>query len=119
MEINLILIAISTLGLGLGLIFSTITRKYRDLKFLFQFLLNLLMFATPIIYPLSSVKGKFSIMLNLNPLTHFFQFFRSCIFKDISYDVSGLLFSLLISFIILIFGFLIFSSAERNFVDTI
>ena len=73
-----LLLILSALALGFGLIFTSLTSKYRDLKFLMQFGIQLLMFSTPIIYPLSSLKGNLLYAMKFNPLTHIMEAFKFC-----------------------------------------
>lgn len=102
-----------------GLIISSLTTKYRDLKFLVSFGLQLFMYATPIIYPLSSAPVKYQLILRLNPLTSIFESFKFSCMGCGSFDWGGLLYSTVFMLITLFCSVVIFSREERNFMDTI
>lgn len=106
-------------ALGLGLLFSALTAKYRDLKFLLQFGVQLVMFATPIIYPLSSLKGKALFLMKLNPLTHLFEAFKFAFLGKGNLSEWGLLYSSLLMLVVLFFGFIFFNKTEKNFMDSV
>jgi len=106
-------------SLGWGLIFSSMTTKYRDLKFLLQFGLSLFMYATPIIYPLSAAPEKYRDIISLNPLTPVFEAFRYSCLGCGSLDWGGLLYSTLFMLITLFLSVIIFSRTERTFMDTV
>lgn len=102
-----------------GLIFSSLTTKYRDLKFLIQFGLLLFMYATPIIYPLSVAPAKYRFILELNPLTPIFEAFKHGWLGVGALSWTGLLYSALFMVVSLFAGIVIFSREERTFMDTI
>lgn len=107
------------MGLGLGIIFSALTTKYRDLSFLLTFGIQLLMYATPIIYPLSFTEGKLHTLISINPLTPIMESFRYSFFGIGSFDWTGLVYTSLFSFGILAFGIVIFNQVEKTFMDTV
>ena len=115
----LLVILMAGFGLGFGLIFTSLTTKYRDLKFLIQFGVQLLMFATPIIYPLSSVKGKLLSIMNLNPFTHVFESFKYAFLGKGINNIEGLMYSTFFMVLVLFLGVLIFNKTEKNFMDTV
>lgn len=102
-----------------GLIISSLTTKYRDLKFLVHFGLQLFMYATPVIYPLSAAPEKYRAILELNPLTPIFEAFKYGCLGCGSLDWGGLLYSTLFLCITLFLGVIVFTRVERNFMDTI
>ena len=102
-----------------GLIFSSLTTKYRDLKFLIQFGIQLFMYATPIIYPLSVAPEKYRFILELNPLTPIFEAFKYGWLGAGSLSWGGLLYSAVFMAVSLFAGIVIFSREERTFMDTI
>lgn len=106
-------------ALSWGLIISSITSKYRDLKFLVSFGLQLFMYATPIIYPLSVASGKMRTALELNPLTPIFEAFKYGCLGCGSLSWGGLLYSTVFMAITLFFSVLVFNRVERNFMDTV
>lgn len=114
-----LIIIMALLGLGLGIIFSSLTTKYRDLSFLLQFGIQLLMYATPVIYPLSSVGGKLKTLLLINPLTPIIETFRVIIFNQGSIDFGGLVYCVLFTSITLFIGILTFNQVEKSFMDTV
>jgi lipopolysaccharide transport system permease protein len=118
--IPLLVLMMAGLGLGLGIIISSMTTKYRDLTVLIGFAVQLLMYATPIAYPLSFLKGKsYAAWIAWNPLTPVVEAFRYALFEKGTIDTSGLLYSGGFIVIILFFGLLIFSKVERTFMDTV
>jgi len=102
-----------------GLIFSSLTTKYRDMKFLVQFGIQLFMYATPIIYPLSVAPEKYRYILELNPLTPIFEAFKFGWLGAGSLSWGGLLYSTAFMAVSLFAGIVIFSREERTFMDTI
>ena len=114
-----IVLIIAGYGLGLGLIFSSLTSKYRDLKFLLQFGVQLLMFSTPIIYPLSTLDGNALIFMKLNPLTHLFEAFKYSFLGNGILNYIGIIYSLSIMLIVLLIGTIFFNRTEKNFIDSI
>jgi lipopolysaccharide transport system permease protein len=114
-----LIILMAVMGLGLGIIFSALTTKYRDLSFLLAFGIQLLMYATPIIYPLSYTGGKLHTIISMNPLTPIMESFRFAFFSIGSFDWSGLAFTSIFSFGVLFLGIIIFNQVEKSFMDTV
>ena len=113
------LIALVTLlSLGFGLLFSGFTVKYRDLRYALPFLIQLWMFATPVIYPASLVPSKWRWVLSLNPLTGIIEGFRSALFAR-PFAWTSLAFSAVFTFAQLISAAYIFRRQERVFADLI
>ena len=106
-------------ALSWGLIISSITSKYRDLKFLVSFGLQLFMYATPVIYPLSVASGRMRTALELNPLTPIFEAFKYSCLGCGSLSWGGLLYSTVFMAVTLFFSVLVFNRVERNFMDTV
>ena len=102
-----------------GLIVSSVTSKYRDLRFLVSFGLQLFMYATPVIYPLSVASGKFKFALELNPLTPIFEAFKYGCLSCGSFSVGGLLYSTIFMLVTLFLAVIVFNRVERNFMDTV
>jgi len=107
------------LGLGFGLIISALTTKYRDLTFLVQFGVQLWMYATPIIYPLSSIEGKYKIFFLLNPMTGIIEAFKYGFFNTGSFSINYIAYSFGFMIFTLLLGIIIFNKVERNFMDTV
>ena len=106
-------------ALSWGLIVSSLTSKYRDLRYLVGFGLQLFMYATPIIYPLSAAGYKFRWALELNPLTPIFEAFKFGVLGSGSLSWGGLLYSFVFMLVMLFFSIIIFNRVERNFMDTV
>ena len=114
-----LLVLMAGIGLGFGLIFSSFTTKYKDLKFLMQFGIQLLMYATPVIYPLSTIPEKYQFWFKLNPLTHIIETFKTAFLGSGNFSLNGLLYSILFMCLTLIIGVLVFNKTEQNFMDTV
>ncbi|HEU5053369.1 MAG TPA: ABC transporter permease [Hanamia sp.] len=118
--IPILIIMMAGLGLGLGIIISSLTTKYRDLTVLIGFAVQLLMYATPIVYPLSFLKGKsYASWIQWNPLTPIVESWRYALFGKGSFNAVSLLYSVGIIAAILFLGLMIFSKVERTFMDTV
>jgi lipopolysaccharide transport system permease protein len=107
------------LGLGFGIIISSLTTKYRDLQHLVGFSAQLLMYATPVIYPLSSVPEDWRLLLLVNPLTPVVEVFRLGFLGTSAVEPVFLLYSLLFTIITLLIGVLAFNHVENTFMDTV
>lgn len=119
LNIPFLIIAMSLISLGIGLIVSAITTKYRDLALLISFGLQLTMYATPIIYPFSSLNGKMKILVSLNPYTFIIEGIRNSLFNTGNFHNIYFLYIMIYTCIILLCGVIIFNKVEKNFVDTI
>ncbi len=104
---------------GFGMIVSSLTTRYRDLALLLAFGIQLLMYATPVVFPLSTLDGKMKLIVSINPTSFLFEGFRKSLFNQGLFDWEYLLTTTLITFVILISGIIVFNRVERNFVDTI
>ena len=107
------------LGLGVGLLCSSLTYKYRDLQYLVAFGVQLLMYATPVIYPLSSAPAWLAPVLQANPMTSLVEAFRYCTLGAGTVTVAGLGYSLAVATLTLALGLVNFNRAERHFADTV
>ena len=118
--IPVLLLMMAGMGLGLGIIVSSLTTKYRDLNILIGFAVQLLMYATPVAYPLSFLKhNKFASWIQWNPLTPIMEAFRYALFQQGSFSAGSLLYSAAFIIVVLFSGLLIFSKVERTFMDTV
>ena len=115
----LLLIQMAALGLGMGILFSSLTTKYRDLNFLLGFGVQLWMYATPIVYPLSQIPEKWQWLYALNPMVGIVVIFRYAFLGSGVIDPRILCISAGISILILILGIVIFSRVEKTFMDTV
>ena len=102
-----------------GLIVSSVTSKYRDIKFLVSFGLQLFMYATPVIYPLSVAGDRFRTLLQLNPLTPVFEAFKYGCLGCGSFSWGWLLYSAAFMLVTLFVSIIIFNRVERHFMDTV
>ena len=117
-----LVVLMALLGLGLGLIITAITTKYKDLTFLVTFGVQLLMYGTTVIYPLSEAKIKYPEMakyIELNPMTGIIEAFRYSFLGKGEFTLFSIVYSTIITVIVLFIGILIFNKTEKNFVDTI
>ena len=115
----LLVLIMGMLGLGLGMIISSLTTKYRDLRFLLQFGIQLAMYATPIIYPVSSVPEKYRWLIFSNPMTAIVETFRYGFLGSGALNIMTLIYSGAVSLFILVIGTIIFNRVERTFMDTV
>lgn len=115
----ILVVLMALLGLGLGLIITAMTTKYRDLTFLITFGVQLLMYGTTVIYPLSAAPEKYKVFLELNPMTSIIEAFRYGFLGRGEFTAFSLLRSVAVTIIILFAGIFIFNKTEKNFVDTI
>jgi lipopolysaccharide transport system permease protein len=107
------------LGLGFGIIVSSMTTRYRDLRFLVSFGVQLWMYATPVIYPVSSIPERFRPLIQANPLTPIVETFRYAYLGGGEVNILNLLYSFGFMLVVLIVGILIFNRIEATFMDTV
>lgn len=108
------------LALGFGIVFSSMTTKYRDLTFLLSFFVQLWMYATPVIYPLSTIADpKLKLVMTLNPLTGILEAFKYGILGVGEFSWGALGYSAAFTFVLLAFGILVFNRIQRSFIDTV
>ncbi len=114
-----LIVIISLLALGIGMIISAITNKYKDLTFLMAFGIQLSMFATPIIYPASSVPPQYQWLLMANPMSAVVETFRYAYLGSGTFSWLYLGYSFTVALVILTLGVIIFNKAEKNFTDIV
>jgi lipopolysaccharide transport system permease protein len=114
-----LLLLLSMLSLGIGIIVTSLTTKYRDLTFLISFGVQLLMYATPIIYPISIASPDKQFWLWLNPLTSIFEAFKFAFLGKGVFSPFWLGYSTLVTVASLLFGIFIFHRIEKRFIDTV
>jgi lipopolysaccharide transport system permease protein len=118
--IPVLVIMMAGMGLGAGIIISSLTTKYRDFNVLIGFAVQLLMYATPIVYPLSFLQNKsYASWIKWNPLTPVVEAFRYALFGNGSFSAGSLMYSMAIIVVILFIGLLLFNKVERTFMDTV
>ncbi len=115
----LLIVLMALLGLGIGLIITAMTTKYRDLSFLVQFGVQLLMYMTTVIYPLSAAPDKYRWIIELNPMTAIIEAFRHGFLGQGEFTAWSLGYSAVATFSILLAGMMIFNKTEKSFVDTV
>lgn len=115
----LLLIQMAFTGLGFGMIVSSLTTKYKDLTFLINFAVQLLMYASPIVYPISIVPEKYKWIIMLNPFTSIIEIFKNSVFGTGYINIYWILYSFCFSIIVFLIGLIIFNKVEKSFIDTI
>lgn len=116
-------VIMALLGLGLGMIFSSLTTKYRDLSVLLTFAVQLLMYVSAVPYPMSEAKAKFpplvAKLVEYNPLTQIMEGFRYMLLNTGEFNSARFLYTLFISLFIFLLGLIIFNRTEKSFIDTV
>jgi lipopolysaccharide transport system permease protein len=114
-----LVLLMAMLGLGSGMIFSALTSKYRDLRFLLAFAVQLAMYATPVIYPASSLPAKYAPLINANPVTPIVEAFRYGFLGRGDFDLAHLAYSFAFGLVLLAVAAVMFNQVEKNFMDTV
>lgn len=107
------------LGLGMGLIITALTTKYRDFRFLIQFAIQLAMYASPVIYPLSSIPEKYKLYILANPMSAIIETFKYSFLGSGVFEWRYLAYSVGFMLITLLLGIIIFNKVEKSFMDTV
>ena len=115
----LYLLLMSGLGFSYGILISSLTTKYRDLRFLIQFGIQLLMYATPVVYPLEIVQQKYQWIILLNPVASITEAFKYSFTGYGHFSIIYLIYSTLFMFVSLFFSIIIFNKVEKTFMDTV
>ena len=114
------ILLMAVFGLGSGIIFTSLTTKYRDLTFLLTFGVQLLMYATPVIYPVSTIpEGTMRDVLMLNPFTPILEGFKYAFLGTGHFSWASLAYTSCVAFGILFLGLIVFHKTEKNFIDTV
>lgn len=114
-----LIVLMALLGLGFGIIFTSLTTKYRDLNFLISFGVQLLMYATPVIYPVSAIPEKYKLYILANPMTPIIEAFKHAFLGTGYLNTGSLLYATAFTTVILLMGVIIFNKTEQNFIDTV
>jgi lipopolysaccharide transport system permease protein len=114
-----LILMLAGLSLGFGIIISSMTTKYRDLTILFTFVVQLWMYATPIIYPLSTMSPKRQMIMALNPVTSIVEAFKYGTMGVGTFNWGHLTYSFGFMIVILIIGVVVFNKVQRSFMDTV
>jgi len=119
LTLPLLVMQMAILGLGCGLLLSSLTAKYRDLTFAMTFIVQIWMYMTPIVYPFSQVPEKYRIIYMLNPMTSVVELFRAALLGTGSVNLPMITVSIVLTMLVIIFGLLRFSKTEKSFIDTV
>ena len=117
-----LVLTMALLGLGFGMTISSMTTKYRDLSFLVSFGVQLLMYASAVMYPLSFFKEKLpniSWIVEYNPMTTIIEAFRYMALGVGDYSIEKMIYTLIVSIVVFLLGLVIFNKTEKSFIDTI
>ncbi|MEE0876478.1 MAG: ABC transporter permease [Fibrobacteraceae bacterium] len=118
--VPLLILLLSGLALGFGILFSSLTTKYRDLTFLLSFLVQLWMYATPVIYPLSTIENPtLKTLMLLNPMTAILETFKYAVLGVGQFRFEYLTYSALFTLFIMAIGIVVFNKVQRTFMDTV
>jgi lipopolysaccharide transport system permease protein len=116
----LLVLMLAGLALGFGILFSSMTTKYRDLQLLLSFFVSLWMYATPVIYPLSTITNpKVLFVMQLNPLTGILEFFKYGFLGVGCHDWWMLGYSFAFMVVLMAIGIVVFNKVQRSFMDTV
>jgi lipopolysaccharide transport system permease protein len=118
----LLVILMGMLGLGLGMIISSLVTKYRDLTFLVSFGVQLLMYLSAVMYPMALLKEKlpsYGWLIEYNPLAYIVETSRFLLLGEGSISGYGMLYTAVVTFVLLLIGVLIFNKTEKSFIDTV
>jgi lipopolysaccharide transport system permease protein len=113
------LIILALQALGFGLIISALTTKYRDFTFLVQFGIQLWMYATPIIYPMSTLSAKYQKLIMANPVSSIIEGFKYSFMGKGTFSANGLIYSSVFALVLFFIGLTIFNRTEKTFMDTV
>ena len=114
-----LILLMAMFALGMGMIFSSMTTKYKDLTFLLAFGTQLFMYVTPVVYPISALPEQFKFLAYFNPLSSIFECFRYAYLGAGSFDLMSLMISAVVIMILLVVGTVIFNKVEKSFMDTV
>lgn len=119
LALPLVIVLMALISMGIGLILSSMTTKYKDLNQLISFGMQLFMYATPVIYPSSSIPADYQWVVNLNPLVGLFDYMRYAFLGVGSFTLSDFIFPAVFSVVILFFGIIVFNKVQKTFMDTV
>ncbi|MBP8997144.1 MAG: ABC transporter permease [Anaerolineaceae bacterium] len=119
LALPLLILLMAGLGLGFGIVVSSLTTKYRDLQNLVSFGVSLLMYFTPVIYPVSSIPAQWRWLADINPITPIVETFRVGFLGAGEVSWAGLGYSAAFTLVVLFIGVIIFNRVEKTFIDTV
>jgi lipopolysaccharide transport system permease protein len=114
-----LILLMAGLGLGFGILISSLTTKYRDLIFLIGFGVQLMMYASPVVYPLSIVPDQWKVYLLFNPVTSVIEAFKYIFLGTGHFSWVWLSYSLVFMFVLLLISLMVFNRVEKSFMDTV
>jgi lipopolysaccharide transport system permease protein len=114
-----LVLLMALLGLGFGIIFTSLTTRYRDLNFLISFGVQLLMYATPVIYPVSTIPEKYKVYIMANPMTPIIETFKNAFLGSGHASLSGIMYATVFTLVVLFLGIIVFNKTEKSFIDTV
>ena len=117
--VPVLLLQCALLGIGVGVLLSSFTTKYRDLNFVFSFFVQAWMYASPVVYPISVIPEKYHLLISINPMVGLIESVREILFGVSSLSVEYVLIGVAVNIIFLVIGILIFYRVEKNFLDTV
>ena len=115
----ILILLLAGISLGLGIIISSMTTKYRDLSYFISFGITLLMYVTPVIYPLSSIPAKFKFFIEYNPIAPIIEAFRYGFMGKGTFSLFDLGYSFIVMVVLLLIGTVLFNRTEKTFMDTV
>lgn len=115
----LLVLMLAGLSLGFGVIISSLTTKYRDLTILFTFIVQLWMYATPVIYPLSTMPADKQWIMAINPVTSIIETFKYCLMGVGTFSWGMLAYSFVFMIVLMGIGIVVFNKVQRSFMDTV
>ncbi len=115
----LLIALLAGISLGMGIIISSLTTKYRDLTYFISFGITLLMYVTPVIYPLSSIPSNFKYFIEYNPISPIIEAFRYAFMGKGAFSLFDLGYSFIVMLVLLFIGLVMFNKTEKTFMDTV
>ena len=118
----ILIIIMGLMGLGLGMIISSMVTKYRDLTFLVSFGVQLLMYVSAVMYPMALIKEKLpnlGWLIEYNPLAYVVETSRYILLNEGTVSIGGLVYTGIITILLFLFGLVIFNRTEKSFIDTV
>jgi len=119
MLLPLLVVLMGGIALGVGVLISALTTKYRDISYFISFGVTLLMYATPVIYPVSAIPDNYRFLIGINPIAPIIETFRFGFTGQGTFSPTGLIYSAVFMIIVLFIGIVSFSKVEKTFMDTV
>lgn len=113
------ILQLAMLGSGFGIMISALTTKYRDLRNLVTFGLSILMYATPVVYPMSNIPARWKLLVHFNPVSPVIEMFRYSMMGNGDHNLKMWLYSLVVSAVVFWIGLVTFTRNEKTFIDVV